>query len=216
MTRDGLVERNETTGEESRISQRGQDFKLRERLDNGDIRDRSPTSERGGHSQRRPQAPPSQDLRLENTDSRSDDPVSTLTEEYRTSETSAHPSTVDSIPTPREPIGRSDFRSRQHQHGSRYQQHFQADAQNRMDTPVSDGGTPPQDTFSISLAGQISDGLPINASRATGAAADYVGWNYRILFRAGVSYKSLYRSGILGMPYVLHPRGIDRNDPFGR
>ena len=30
MTRDGLVERNEATGEESRISQRGQDFQLRQ------------------------------------------------------------------------------------------------------------------------------------------------------------------------------------------
>lgn len=30
MTRDGLVERNETTGEEQRVSQRGQDFMLRE------------------------------------------------------------------------------------------------------------------------------------------------------------------------------------------
>ncbi len=59
MTRDGLVERNAATGEESRISQRGQDFKLRDRLSD-DMASRGPTpdSERSGRSQRRPQALP--------------------------------------------------------------------------------------------------------------------------------------------------------------
>lgn len=57
MTRDGLVERNAATGEESRISQRRQDFKLRDRLTEGAAGiGPAPDSERGGRSQRRPQA----------------------------------------------------------------------------------------------------------------------------------------------------------------
>ena len=120
MTRDGLVERNETTGEESRISQRGQDFKLRERLDHGDIRDRPPASERGGGSQRRSQAPPSQDLRQENTDSRSDAPASVITEEHHTSEPSVPPSTAGFVSVLQELAGRGDSQGRrQHQHGKK-------------------------------------------------------------------------------------------------
>jgi murein DD-endopeptidase MepM/ murein hydrolase activator NlpD len=74
ITRDGLVERNKATGEESRISQREQDFKLRDRLvDDGMVRDRASASGRGSHSQRRSQAPPSQELRQDEAPSRNDE-----------------------------------------------------------------------------------------------------------------------------------------------
>lgn len=171
MTRDGLVERNETTGEESRISQRGQDFKLRERLDHGDIRDRPPASERGGRSQRRPHAPPPQDLRQENTDSRSDEPASVITEEHHTSEPSAPPSTAGFIPVLREAAGRGDSKNhRPHQHGSQYQRQFQADAQNRIDTPLPDTDiSQPQEQIPIPPAGRVSDDLLTDAGHSQAA-----------------------------------------------
>ena len=171
MPRDGLVERNETTGEESRISQRGQDFKLRERLDHGDIRDRPPASERGGHSQRRPHAPPSQDLRQESTDSRSDAPASVITEEHHTSEPSEPPSTGGFIPVLRESAGRGDSQGcRQHQHGSQYQRQFQVDAQNRIDTPLPDTDiSQPQEQLPAPPAGRVSDDLLTDAGHSQAA-----------------------------------------------
>ena len=61
MTRDGLVEVNQTTGEESRISQRGQDFQLKQRLDAPGTAapDTAPVrgdSARSSHSHRQPTA----------------------------------------------------------------------------------------------------------------------------------------------------------------
>ena len=74
ITRDGLVERNKATGEESRISQREQDFKLRDRLvDDGMVRDRASASGRGSHSRRRSQAPPTQESRQDEASSRNDE-----------------------------------------------------------------------------------------------------------------------------------------------
>ena len=53
MTKDGLVEINQSTGEESRISQRGQDFQLgRDQPESGSPPGSRPMADDGGRSHR--------------------------------------------------------------------------------------------------------------------------------------------------------------------
>lgn len=178
MTRDGLVERNAATGEESRISQRGQDFRLRDRLTEGaDGREPSPDPERGGRSQRRPQALP-----REETIPRTEQPRTVALQDIRQMESDYHvrdtvrtaagtSHSLDTAALPSEPAvsqrgGEQAHHSRQH--GSRYQRQFQTDTQGRMDlsvrdadiSPISDA-TPSQVTLSVPPTGRTSGDLPL-------------------------------------------------------
>ena len=182
MTRDGLVERNAATGEESRISQRRQDFKLRDRLTEGaDGRGPAPDSERGARSQRRPQAftqeeaiprinqtqtaDSSQNIRQLDVDFRSENTTHTTSE-------ASHTLDADDKALPSEPAisqrgGEQAHPSRQH--GSRYQRQFQSDTQGGVDLPARDADTSPisdvppfQVTLSVPPAGRKSDGLPLD------------------------------------------------------
>ena len=177
MTRDGLVERNAATGEESRISQRGQDFKLRDRLTEGAAgRGPTPDLERGGRTQRRPQALPReetiprteqpqtdalQDIRQMDADFRGEDTARTASETSHSHDTAALPSES----TASQRYGEQTRPS--HQHGSRYQRQFQSDtqgdtdlpAQNADNAPISD--VPPfRVTLSVPSTGRTSDSLP--------------------------------------------------------
>lgn len=133
MTRDGLIERNEVTGEESRISSREQDFKLRERLTDGTaVRDRPSTAGRSGHARRRPQTPLSQDLRQENADFHSQIP---------------DVGSPNFVVRQQESKQQGKIYGSRHQHDLQYQRKFQADVQRPMESPVSDTDAALPDTY---------------------------------------------------------------------
>ena len=180
MTRDGLVERNAATGEESRISQRRQDFKLRDRLTEGaDGRGPAPDSERGGRSQRRPQAftreeaiprmeqpqtDASQDIRQIDAGSHGDDAPRIEAEDSHSLDT-----TAKALPAESAISQRGDEQAHHsRQHGSRYQRQFQSDtqggtdlpAQNADNAPISD--VPPfQVMLSVPSTGRTFGDLPL-------------------------------------------------------
>ncbi len=156
MTRDGLIERNAATGEERRISQRGQEFKLRDRLsDDMAARGHPPDLAHGRHSQRRPQALPreeaiprmeqpqaadaSRDTRRMDADSRGGDTAHTVPGASHFLDTAA-----TALPAEPAVLHRSGEQARHpRQHGSRYQRQFQTDTQGGMDSPVQDADNAP-------------------------------------------------------------------------
>lgn len=180
MTRDGLVERNAATGEESRISQRGQDFRLRDRLtdDAAGRREPAPDSERGGRSQRRPQAftreeaiprteQPQTDASQDNQQIKSDyhgqDTAHTAADTSHSLDSAAKVLLAESAVSQRS--GEQAHPSRQH--GSRYQRQFQTDTQGGRDSPAQAADNAPisdvppfQVTLSVPLAGRTSNNLP--------------------------------------------------------
>lgn len=183
MTRDGLVERNAATGEESRISQRRQDFKLRDRLTEGAAgRGSVLDSERGARSQCRPQdfkreetiprteqprTADLQDTRQMDADFRSSDTAHTTSEAPHTLDADAK--TLSAEPAISQRGGGQTRPSRQH--GSRYQRQFQSDAQGDTDLPARNADTSPisdvppfQVTLSIPPTERISGDLPLSES----------------------------------------------------
>ena len=180
MTRDGLVERNAATGDERGISQRGQDFRLRERLaDDTAVKGNPSDSGHDDRSQRRPQA-----FTREEAIPRIDQPekAETLQDTRQTNadprgEDSLHPASEDAYSRyatskglPSEPIlsqhGGEQAR-RPQQHGSRYQRQFHSDTQGGMDSPAPNADVSPvsdappfQVTLSVPPAGRTSGGSP--------------------------------------------------------
>lgn len=149
MTKDGLVEVNQATGEESRLSQRGQDFQLRQKLQPDSAA--RPAPENGGR-RTYPQAPNmTRDSRQDDFSSPTGNPQPGAPEGG--AEHAARQSPVDSSFTARD----SGTGQGRRQHGTQYQRQFQAKAETPIgspapERPVHRTGTPAE-TYPDSSSG---------------------------------------------------------------
>ena len=168
MTKDGLVEVNQATGEESRVSQRGQDFQLKQQPQEAhNIADSRVASTHGGRTGRQVSSGgTAQTERQEDFSSHISD-SKTIRQVTGSDAQSAEPvvrqSPVDSSFTQRQETTQS------RQQGTKYQQKFQTDAQSRIDSPQSADGSATTPYPANALQGDVSAPTTVADSTPLGA-----------------------------------------------